>query len=179
MISAHTTDNRINMIATRITFAAAGVAVLMTLSGCSTISDAWNKTGNFMSETFDAAGEYVPDFIKPYRADVHQGNLVTSEMVTQLEKGMTQAQTQFLLGIPLVRDQFHPNRWDYVYYLLRGNNERQLRRLTVFFDDEGRVDHWNSDPMPDEEQADQMILGTIKSFEPRAPKMDPAVIGKP
>lgn len=167
------------MIATRITFAAAGIAALMTLTGCSTISDAWDKTGSFMSDTLDTAGNYVPDFIKPYRADVHQGNLVTSEMVTQLEKGMTQAQTQFLLGIPLVRDQFHPNRWDYVYYLLRGNNERQLRRLTVFFDDEGRVDHWNSDPMPDEEQADQMILGTIKSFEPRAPKMDPAVIGKP
>ena len=179
MISAHTTDNRINMIATRITFAAAGIAALMTLTGCSTISDAWDKTGSFMSDTLDAAGNYVPDFIKPYRADVHQGNLVTSEMVTQLEKGMTQAQTQFLLGIPLVRDQFHPNRWDYVYYLLRGNNERQLRRLTVFFDDEGRVDHWSADPVPDEEQADHMILGTIKSFEPRAPKMDPAVIGKP
>ena len=179
MISAHTTDNRIHMIAKRITFAAVGFAALISMTGCSTISDAWDKTGSFMSDTLDAAGSYVPNFIKPYRADVHQGNLVTSEMVTQLEKGMTQAQTQFLLGIPLVRDQFHPNRWDYVYYLLRGNGERQLRRLTVFFDDEGRLDHWTSDPMPDEEQADQMILGTIKSFEPRAPKMDPAVIANP
>ena len=78
---------------------------------------------------------------------MHQGNLVTSDMVLQLEKGMSDAQVQFLLGVPLVRDQFHPNRWDYVYFLQRGSGERQLRRLTVFFDEERRLDHWVSDPM--------------------------------
>ena len=82
-------------------------------------------------------------------------------MVLQLEKGMTDAQVQFLLGVPLVRDQFHANRWDYVYYLRRGNGEEQLRKLTGFFDDVRRGDHWISDPLPDEEQADQLILGNI------------------
>lgn len=33
-----------------------------------------------------------------YRPDVHQGNLITSEMIEQLEPGMSQAQVQFLLG---------------------------------------------------------------------------------
>ena len=53
-------------------------------------------------------------------------------MVLQLEKGMTDAQVQFLLGVPLVRDQFHADRWDYVYFLMRGDGERQLRKLHGF-----------------------------------------------
>ena len=84
--------------------AASGIAAVLLLSGCNTVADVW-----------DNATDYVPYFLKPYRDDVHQGNLVTSEMVLQLEKGMTDAQVQFLLGVPLVRDQFHANRWDYVY----------------------------------------------------------------
>ena len=55
----------------------------------------------------DTATSYVPYILKPYRADVHQGNLVTSEMALQLEKGMTDAQVQFLLGVPLIKDPFH------------------------------------------------------------------------
>ena len=131
------------------------------LSGCSTVSN-----------VMDTATSYVPYILKPYRADVHQGNLVTSEMALQLEKGMTDAQVQFLLGVPLIKDPFHENRWDYTYYLRRGNGEEQVRSLTVFFNEDRRVDHWTSDPLPDEQQADQLILGTIDTFEPRLPKTD-------
>lgn len=88
-------------------------------------------------------------------------------MVNQLEEGMTAAQVQFLLGVPLIRDQFHRYQWDYVYYLRRGNGEEQLRRLTVYFNDEDRVKSWTSDAMPDEEQADQLILGNIRNFAPK------------
>ena len=93
-------------------------------------------------------------------------------MARQLEKGMTDAQVQFLLGVPLIKDPFHENRWDYTYYLRRGNGEEQVRSLTVFFNEDRRVDHWTSDPLPDEQQADQLILGTIDTFEPRLPKTD-------
>ncbi len=154
----------------KIFLSAAGLFMLAALEGCSTVSDAWEGVTN-----------YVPDFIKPYRADVHQGNLITNDMVTQLERGMTDAQVQFLLGVPLLRDQFHPQRWDYVYYSLRGNGEEQLRRLTVFFDEERRLDHWVSDAMPSEEQADQMILGNTNTFSPepqvKAPEPAPAAEG--
>ena len=137
-----------------------GTAAAMALAaaGCSTVSDVWNNPT-----------EYIPYFLQPYRSDVHQGNLVTSEMALQLEKGMTDAQVQFLLGVPLIRDQFHADRWDYVYYLRRGDGTTQLRRLTVHFDENRRLDHWTSDPMPDEQQADQLILGNISTFEPKAP----------
>jgi outer membrane protein assembly factor BamE len=165
VISAPISETRIRkqdiMLAKQFTLAAAGLALAISLTGCDTLSNAWDKSV-----------DYIPYVVKPYRADVRQGNLITNDMVTQLEKGMTQAQVQFLLGIPLVRDEFHKDRWDYVYYLLRGNDEKQLRHLTVYFDSEGRLDHWTSDPMPDEQQADQMILGNTTTFEPRAPKKD-------
>lgn len=146
--------------------AATGLAMISSLSGCFTMADAWENPD-----------EYVPYVLRPYRADVHQGNLVTSEMVLQLERGMTDAQVQFLLGVPLIRDQFHVNQWDYVYYLRRGDGQVQLRRLSVHFNEERRVDHWTSDAMPDEEQADQLILGNIRTFDARPPKSEPAPFG--
>ena len=149
------------MLKRHILILSAAAAGVIGLSGCTTVTD-----------VMDTATSYVPYILKPYRADVHQGNLVTSEMALQLEKGMTDAQVQFLLGVPLVKDPFHESRWDYVYYLRRGDGEEQVRSLTVFFNDERRVDHWTSDPLPDEQQADQLILGTISSFEPRLPKTD-------
>ena len=139
-------------------FLAPAALLLLTtnLTGCSSMADAWENPT-----------DYIPYFLQPYRADVHQGNLVTSEMVNQLEEGMTAAQVQFLLGVPLIRDQFHRYQWDYVYYLRRGNGEEQLRRLTVYFNDEDRVKSWTSDAMPDEEQADQLILVNIRNFAPK------------
>ncbi len=136
----------------KILIATLSVAAMSVLTGCSSFSEAW-----------DNPEKLVPGFLQPYRAPVHQGNLITDEMVNQLEKGMSQGQVQFLLGIPLVLDQFHPNRWDYVYYLLPTKGEQQLRQLTIFFDKEGRVDHWTSSAMPDEKTVDMLILNGSKS----------------
>ena len=136
---------------------AASSTVLLALTGCSSQGSFWNNPT-----------EYLPSFLQPYRAPVAQGNLITSEMVAQLEPGMSAPQVQYILGLPLLRDQFHPFRWDYVYYYLPTKGEKQLRRLTVWFNQEGRVDHWSSDPMPTEEEADQLILGNINSFTPPA-----------
>ncbi len=131
----------------KLLLATVGVAAVGLLSGCS---------------VWDNPAKLVPSFLQPYRAPVHQGNLITDEMVNQLEKGMSQGQVQFLLGIPLVMDQFHPYRWDYVYYLLPTKGDRQLRQLTVYFDKEGRVDHWTSSAMPDEKTVDTLILNGNK-----------------
>ena len=47
------------------------VLPLTLLAGCSSVSD------------------YVPKILTPYRPDIHQGNVVTSEMVENLHEGMT------------------------------------------------------------------------------------------
>ena len=50
-----------------------------------------------------------------YRIDIPQGNLVTEEKVSAIEKGMNRRQVQRLLGSPLLVDTFNQNRWDYFY----------------------------------------------------------------
>ncbi len=102
---------------------------------------------------------WIPYFARPYRPDIQQGNVVTQDMVEQLRPGMTAEQVRFLLGTPMLRDIFHQNRWDYPYYLQRGNGSTQLRKLTVFFDPSGRLARFHSDKMPTETAADQLIIG--------------------
>ncbi|HRK56010.1 MAG TPA: outer membrane protein assembly factor BamE [Burkholderiaceae bacterium] len=107
----------------------------------------------------ESARQWTPAWIHPYRPDIPQGNVVTREMIEQLRPGMSREEVRFLLGTPLVKSMFRPQRWDYVYYLKRGKGtEVQLRRVTVFFKDD-RLDHFVADELPAETQADNLILG--------------------
>lgn len=68
-----------------------------------------------------------------YKIDIQQGNAVESKKVEQLEIGMSKEQVEFLLGTPLLVDSFHPDRWDYVYFLIPGFGEKERRHLTLMF----------------------------------------------
>ena len=85
--------------------------------------------------------------------------MVTSEMLESLHEGMTKNQVIFLLGTPTLISSFHKNEWDYIYYLNPRIGETQIRKLQVYFDDDGRVESFKADKMPDETDADLMILG--------------------
>ena len=102
-----------------------------------------------------------------YRPDVHQGNLVTKEMTEQLEIGMGRQQVLFLLGEPLVQSQLHRNRWDYIYYSNPRYGAEEARRLTLYFDESDRLAKIESDVLPTEQQADEMILGRETDFVPQ------------
>jgi outer membrane protein assembly factor BamE len=130
------------------------VATLITL-GCSSI------------------GSYVPRFLTPYRPDVQQGNVITNDMVEQLRAGMTRDQVKFMLGTPLLTDGFHPDRWDYLYYLNPRKGAPQRRNLVIYFKD-NRLDRFTSDPMPPESMADNLILGHKPFAQPSAPPKEPA-----
>lgn len=80
-----------------------------------------------------------------YRIDIQQGNEVTQEMIAKLEPGMSKSQVNYVMGTPLLIDTFHPNRWDYIYSFQPGNGERQQRRITLFFDDEEKLDYIEGD----------------------------------
>ncbi len=73
-------------------------------------------------------------YLGVYTLDIHQGNIVTQEMVDQLKPGMTQHQVAFILGTPLLTDPFHDQRWDYVYSNEPGGQERVQRHLTMLFE---------------------------------------------
>ncbi len=72
-----------------------------------------------------------------YRINIHQGNFLEAKTIDQLTLGMTRSQVRFLLGTPMVADEFHPNRWDYYYYFKDGKTRHEERRaFTVYFEDE-------------------------------------------
>lgn len=87
------------------------------------------------------ACSYKPSFIKEYKIDVQQGNVLTQDMVAQLKPGQTRDQVRFLLGTPMVADIFHQWRWDYVYMYRNGQTgQSETRRFSVFFDADGRLE---------------------------------------
>jgi outer membrane protein assembly factor BamE len=56
-------------------------------------------------------------------------------MLDQLEVGMTQRQVAYVLGNPLIKDTFNPNRWDYLYQLERGDEVLNRYHIAVYFKD--------------------------------------------
>ncbi|MDP1707561.1 MAG: outer membrane protein assembly factor BamE [Gammaproteobacteria bacterium] len=71
-----------------------------------------------------------------YKIDIQQGNVITQEMVEKLKHGMSKNQVRFALGTPLLIDVFHQDRWDYVYSIQKGGQDRQQRRLALFFEND-------------------------------------------
>lgn len=71
-----------------------------------------------------------------YRSTIQQGNVITQEMVDRLKPGMTQRQVRFILGEPILGNTFRDQRWDYIYSVQVGAQERRQQRLTVWFESE-------------------------------------------
>jgi outer membrane protein assembly factor BamE len=105
----------------------------------------------------------------PYRPDIQQGNFVSQEMLTQLKVGQTREQVRFILGSPLLTDLFHADRWDYPFYLARGNGELTTSRVTVFFKD-NVVERFDGANLPTEREYIARIAGPSPVEAKEAPK---------
>ncbi len=101
-------------------------------------------------------------WLAPYRMEVVQGNVVTSEMLAQVRQGQTREQVRMLLGSPLLTDLFHADRWDYVFTIRRQGAPSQQRRLTVFFNAD-RVQRFQAADLPDE----KTFVASIEVDKPR------------
>lgn len=119
-----------------------GLAALAvaTLSGCSSTRTASSE-----------GAETLFGLIKPYRIEIVQGNVVTQEVMAQIQPGLGKAQVREILGTPLLTDVFHADRWDYVFTLKRSGEARQSRRLSVFFNGDALVRH-EGDELPSESE---------------------------
>jgi outer membrane protein assembly factor BamE len=54
--------------------------------------------------------------LSPYYREFNQGNINIEKTQDKLTLGMTKEAVLDLMGDPLLKDPFHPDRWDYVYY---------------------------------------------------------------
>lgn len=78
-------------------------------------------------------------YVGVYKRDIPQGNLVTQEMVSQLQPGMTREQVTYVMGRPLLEAPFDANQWDYVFRLDKAYGGVEQRRVTLTFDPQGRL----------------------------------------
>ena len=69
-----------------------------------------------------------------YRQPVFQGNLLDKQNVEQLKPGMSKSQVIALVGVPVVADPFHHERWDYVASQRRGHGDTEVKNLTLYFE---------------------------------------------
>jgi outer membrane protein assembly factor BamE len=74
-----------------------------------------------------------------YRSEVQQGTLLSAEMLVNLKPGMTKRQVRLLLGSPPVSDVFHPERWDYVYSLVKVGEKTAPQHLALYFSNDTLV----------------------------------------
>ncbi|BAS68073.1 outer membrane protein assembly factor BamE [Bathymodiolus septemdierum thioautotrophic gill symbiont] len=99
----------------------------------------------FLSSFLGACGisKYIPDMpdlslpsipsIKPYKADVRQGSVLTRFAINQLKTGMSKRQVQDIIGQPSILDPFHNNQWNYIHYTTLGSGEIINYRLILTF----------------------------------------------
>ena len=66
-----------------------------------------------------------------YKAEVQQGNALSNETVSQLQRGMSKAEVAALLGNPLLQDNFRSDRWDYVFFNGTGGGQQQNKQNLV------------------------------------------------
>jgi len=91
---------------------------------------------------------YFPGFFPGvYKIDIQQGNVVTQDMVDQLRPGLTKRQVQYVMGTPLIEDTFNQSRWDYVYSLQPGGENRQQESISLFFEN-NLLTHFEGDFIP-------------------------------
>jgi outer membrane protein assembly factor BamE len=74
-----------------------------------------------------------------YKLDIQQGNVITQEMLDQVEVAMTEQKILFLLGSPMLIDPFHPQRWEYIYSLQPGGKSPSQRRITLVFNQDKKL----------------------------------------
>ena len=91
----------------------------------------------------------VTSIVTPYKIDIQQGNVVTSEQAQALKPGMPRSQVRDILGSPLLTSVFHADRWDYVFTFQRQGLPLQQRKLALFFKGD-LLERVESDALPSE-----------------------------
>ena len=87
-----------------------------------------------------------------YQVPIAQGNIISLEMLSKLEEGLTKAQVQYIMGTPSVKDPYDSTRWDYIGYEIIGNDLLREVHYSLLFQDE-KLNKWikkiNSDSNED------------------------------
>ena len=76
-----------------------------------------------------------------YQVPIAQGNIISLEMLSKLEKGLTKVQVQYIMGTPSVQDPFNSSKWDYIGYEIIGNELLREVHYSLYFQ-EDKLSKW-------------------------------------
>lgn len=127
----------------------ATVSILLLLTGCA--SSRQSEDGFFAK-------------ITPYRIEIVQGNVITSEQAARIKPGLTRLQVRDILGTPLIADPFHGDRWDYLFTIRRDGLPNQRRSVVVWFEGDA-LKTIEAPDLPSERDFVQGISVARKRFE--------------
>lgn len=68
-----------------------------------------------------------------YQIDVTQGNYIDDKKLAQVEIGMSQEQIIYVLGSPMLIDQFDSSKWYYIRYIKPGGEPVQQSKIVLTF----------------------------------------------
>jgi len=71
-----------------------------------------------------------------YQVPIAQGNIISLEMLSKLEKGLTKVQVQYIMGTPSVQDPFNLSKWDYIGYEIIGNELLREVHYSLYFQED-------------------------------------------
>ena len=78
-----------------------------------------------------------------YQVPIAQGNIISIQMLSKLEKGLTKAQVQYIMGTPSIKDPFDSSVWNYIGYEIIGNEVLREIHYSLYFQDE-KLDKWTN-----------------------------------
>lgn len=146
---------------------------LMALSALTGLLSACSSVGNLSL----SKPETLFGLLEPYRIDVVQGNVVTQEVMAQIQPGLGRMQVKEILGTPLLTDPFHADRWDYVFTIRRQGVVDQKRRVTVFFKNDA-VERFDTEPLPGERDFVASIDTPLPASKTAAPNLTEAQVAE-
>ena len=62
-------------------------------------------------------------------------------MLSKLERGLTRAQVQYIMGTPSIKDPFNSTKWDYIGFEIIGNEVLREVHYTLSFR-ENKLEDW-------------------------------------
>ena len=84
----------------------------------------------FFVITLAGCESWLPD---AHRLDPRQGNVIERKQLDNIKLGMSKSEVSQVLGIPMINDPFHADRWDYIYRYIPGRGETVQSHVSLQF----------------------------------------------
>lgn len=111
--------------------------------------------------------------IPSYKLKVVQGNQLDPRAIASLRGGMSRDQVRQLLGTPMLRDAFHADQWDYTYEVSRNGKVKELRHLTLTFQNDQLANVEGNALEQAAQELKQRYGVDVQAAEPTAPEAAP------